>query len=135
MARNSLRICDSGATTTALTSSLDKILLLSLRQLVIKTGTLWRTDHNCTRSLITCPPHSPVSLIVIQGTFLRTGADLFHSFNFQNKSSPPCTNPLSKERGCRPEFACNLSSLLQRLQKVIRCGIFSRNTRTRRKPF
>lgn len=47
---------------------------LSQSQPVIKTGTLWRTDHNCTRSPITCPQQSNVSLIVVQGTSLVTEA-------------------------------------------------------------
>lgn len=66
LAQNS-RICNSGGTTTVLISSLERMLLLSQRQPVTKTGTLWRTDHNCTRSLITCPQQSNVSLIVVQG--------------------------------------------------------------------
>lgn len=88
-----------------------------------------RTDRNGTRSLITCPPHSSASLIVVQGARLH----LFHPFNSQNKPSSPRTNPLSKERGCRPGRVHGTSpSLLPRsLQKGIGRGTSNANAGAR----
>lgn len=39
-----------------------------------KNRNFMRTDHNCTRSLVTCPQPSNASLIVVQGTRLGTAA-------------------------------------------------------------